>query len=89
MNSESNRYVNMLICIGKKKNPAYTSSSLCVRLAEWVQQRKSGFYTNNLFSWQIKSSTSADLFIAKTGWEFFICVLVFCFCFLGFFFLDY
>lgn len=88
MNSESNRYVNMLLCIGKKNNPAYTSSSLCVRLAEWVQQRKSGFYTNDLFSWQIKSSSSADFFTAKTSWEFFICVLVLGFV-LFFVFLDY
>ena len=51
--SESNRYANMLICIGKK-NPAYTSSSLCVRLADWVQQRKSEFYNKDLLSWQIK-----------------------------------
>lgn len=53
MHGESNRYANMLICIGKK-NPAYTSSSLRVRLAVWVQQRRSGFYTKDLFSWQIK-----------------------------------
>lgn len=53
MHSESDRYANTLICIGKK-NPAYTSSSLCVRLADWIQQRKSGFYTKDLFPWQIK-----------------------------------
>lgn len=38
-----------------KKEPAYTSLSLRVRLADWVPEEKSGFCTKDLFSWQIKS----------------------------------
>jgi len=48
IHSESNKYANMLICIGKKNSP-YTSSSVCVRLADQVQQRKSEFYTKDVF----------------------------------------
>lgn len=53
VHSESNSHTKMLIYTGQK-NPVYTSSSLCVRLADWIQERKNGLYTKDLFSWQIK-----------------------------------
>lgn len=72
--AESNRYANTFICIGKNKNPAYTSWSLCVRLPDWVQQRKVDFAPKICFLGSLKNSPSTDLFTAKIVWEFFSCV---------------